>query len=176
MDLNRVILIGRLASDPEKKYTPSGIAVTQFRLAVNRPMSAEARQSGQEKQTDFISIVAWRQSAEFAATYLGKGRLVAVEGRLQIREYVTQDGQKRRDAEVVVDNLKSLDRPKETGENGGGRYDSQDMGDPPPQRAASGSSYERRGEAPPPAGGSGGSGSSYHPPAEEEMDDPFADN
>ena len=124
MDLNRVILIGRLANDPELKYTPSGIAVTSFRLAVNRPMSAEARTSGQEKQADFFSIVAWRQSAEYAANYLGKGRLVAVEGRLQVREYVTQDGQKRRDTEVVVDNLKSLDRPKEgeEGGQGGGGY------------------------------------------------------
>ena len=125
MDLNRVILIGRLANDPELKYTPSGIAVTSFRLAVNRPMSAEARQNGQEKQADFFSIVAWRQSAEYAANYLGKGRLVAVEGRLQVREYVTQDGQKRRDTEVVVDNLKSLDRPKEGDEGaspGGGSY------------------------------------------------------
>ena len=125
MDLNRVILIGRLASEPELKYTPSGIAVTQFRLAVNRPMSAEARSSGQEKQADFIPIVAWRQSAEYAANYLGKGRLVAVEGRMQVREYVTQDGQKRRDTEVVADNLKSLDRPKEGEEGaqgGGGGY------------------------------------------------------
>ncbi len=124
MDLNRVILIGRLANDPELKYTPSGIAVTSFRLAVNRPMSAEARTNGQEKQADFFSIVAWRQSAEYAANYLGKGRLVALEGRLQVREYVTQDGQKRRDTEVVVDNLKSLDRPKEgeEGAQGGGGY------------------------------------------------------
>ena len=125
MDLNRVILIGRLASEPELKYTPSGIAVTQFRLAVNRPMSAEARSSGQEKQADVIPIVAWRQSAEYAANYLGKGRLVAVEGRMQVREYVTQDGQKRRDTEVVADNLKSLDRPKEGEEGaqgGGGGY------------------------------------------------------
>ncbi|MCW3062298.1 MAG: single-strand binding protein, partial [Capsulimonas sp.] len=142
MDLNRVILIGRLASDPELKYTPSGIAVTQFRLAVNRPMSSEARQNGQEKQADFISIVAWRQSAEYAANYLGKGRLVAVEGRLQVREYVTQDGQKRRDTEVVVDNLKSLDRPKEGAESTGPRYadegapDSYAAAAPRPQAAA----------------------------------------
>ena len=138
MDLNRVILIGRLANDPELKYTPSGIAVTSFRLAVNRPMSAEARQSGQEKQADFFSIVAWRQSAEYAANYLGKGRLVAVEGRLQVREYVTQDGQKRRDTEVVVDNLKSLDRPKEGEEGaaaGGGGY----------SRASSGGGYSNGG-------------------------------
>ncbi len=119
MDFNRVIMVGRLASDPELKYTPSGIAVTQFRMAVNRPMSAEARSNGQEKQADFFSIVAWRQSAEYAANYLGKGRLVLVEGRLQVREYVTQAGEKRRDTEIVVDNLKSLDRAKE-GEEGGG--------------------------------------------------------
>jgi single-strand DNA-binding protein len=181
MDLNRVILIGRLASDPEKKYTPSGIAVTQFRLAVNRPMSAEARQNGQEKQTDFISIVAWRQSAEFAATYLSKGRLVAVEGRLQIREYVTQEGQKRREAEVVVDNLKSLDRPKEQGE-GGGRYDNHEYAEQPAAARANfagsgggggGGGFERRQDAAPAAGGGGGT---YHPPAEDDMDDPFADN
>ena len=118
--LNRIILIGRLANDPEAKYTPSGIAVTTFRIAVDRPMSAEARQQGQEKQTDFIDIVAWRQSAEFAANYLSKGRLVAVEGKLQIREYVTQDGQKRKSAEVVADNLKSLDKPRDPNADGGG--------------------------------------------------------
>lgn len=118
MFLNRVILIGRIVTDigDALKYTPSGIPVIQFRLAVDRPMSSEARQSGQPKQTDFINIVAWRQSAEFAANYLGKGRLVAIEGQLHIREY-EHEGIKRRDAEVVVDNLKSLERPRE-GEEG----------------------------------------------------------
>lgn len=205
MDLNRVILIGRLANDPELKYTPSGIAVTSFRLAVNRPMSAEARTNGQEKQADFFSIVAWRQSAEYAANYLGKGRLVAVEGRLQVREYVTQDGQKRRDTEVVVDNLKSLDRPKEGEEGGGGgngysasggggrsrdNYADADPGgdtgygdeapaSPPPARAPA-----RPAPAPPrPAAGNSNAaprpaagGGRYQPPADEDMDDPFADN
>ncbi len=128
MFLNRVILIGRIVTDigDALKYTPSGIPVLQFRLAVDRPMSAEARTSGQPKQTDFITIVAWRQSAEFAANYLGKGRLVAVEGQLHIREF-EHEGQKRREAEVVVDNLKSLERPKEGegeggGQDGGGGY------------------------------------------------------
>ncbi|BDI32194.1 hypothetical protein CCAX7_42450 [Capsulimonas corticalis] len=176
MDLNRVILIGRLASDPELKYTPSGIAVTQFRLAVNRPMSSEARQNGQEKQADFISIVAWRQSAEYAANYLGKGRLVAVEGRLQVREYVTQDGQKRRDTEVVVDNLKSLDRPKEGAESTGPRYADEGAPDsyaaPRPQPAAAPPARRPAAAAP-----SAAPASRYQPPAEEdEFDDPFADN
>lgn len=113
--LNRVILIGRMATDPELKYTPSGVAVSTFRVAVNRTY---ANASG-EREADFIDIVAWRQTAEFAANYLGKGRLVAVEGRLQVRSYQTQDGQKRRTSEVVCDNLKALDRPKDPGEGGG---------------------------------------------------------
>jgi len=198
MDLNRVILIGHMATDPELKYTPSGIAVTQFRLAVNRPISAEARQNGQEKQADFFSIVAWRQSAEYAVNYLGKGRLIAVEGRLQAREYVTQDGQKRRDVEVVVDNLKSLDRPKEGaegGEGGGGYnrgpsrdefaapggnagYAEEEPARPDPARAAA---PERAPAAAPanrrPAGNApSGGGSRYQPPADDDVDDPFADN
>ena len=107
---NRVILIGHLANDPELKYTPSGIAVSTFRVAVSRPFT----NAQGERDADFIDVVAWRQTAEFAANYLGKGRLVAVEGRLQVRSYQTQDGSKRRVTEVVCDNLKALNRPKET--------------------------------------------------------------
>ena len=106
--LNRVVLIGRLASDPELKYTPSGIAVANFRLAVNRIPNAQG-----EREADFVPIVVWRQSAEFAANYLTKGRLVAVDGRLQIRSWVAQDGTRRKQAEVVAENLRALDRPKE---------------------------------------------------------------
>jgi single-strand DNA-binding protein len=109
--LNKVILIGRLATDPELKYTPSGVAVTSFRIAVDRPFGG--RNAEGEKETDFIDIVAWRQSAEFAANYLNKGRLVAVDGRLQIRNWVAQDGTKRRSAEVVANDLRSLDRPRD---------------------------------------------------------------
>ncbi len=112
--LNRVVLIGRLATDPELKYTPSGIAVATFKLAVNRNVpNAQG-----ERETEFIPIVTWRQAAEFAATYLTKGRLVAVDGRLQIRSWVAQDGTRRSVAEVVADNLRSLDRPKERTEAG----------------------------------------------------------
>lgn len=106
--LNRIVLIGRLANDPELKYTPSGIAVATFTLAVNRRPNSKG-----EREADFIPIVAWRQSAEFAANYLTKGRLLAVEGRLQIRSWVAQDGTRRKNAEVVADNLKSLDKPKQ---------------------------------------------------------------
>lgn len=106
--LNRVVLIGRLANDPELKYTPSGIAVASFRIAVDRIPNAQG-----ERQADFIPIVAWRQRAEFAANYLTKGRLVAVDGKLQVRSWVAQDGTKRYATEVIADILKSLDRPKE---------------------------------------------------------------
>lgn len=108
--LNVVVLIGRMATDPELKYTPSGIAVTSFRIAVDRRFSSK---EGQERETDFIDIVAWRQSAEFAANYLTKGRLIAVQGRLQIRSWVAQDGTKRSKAEVVAENLRGLDKPRE---------------------------------------------------------------
>src|SRR5437899_2180744 len=97
--LNKVILIGRLATDPELKYTPAGVAVTSFRLAVNRPFTSKA--TG-EREADFIDIVAWRQPAEFAANYLNKGRLIAVDGWLQVRTWEAQDGSKRRAVEVVV--------------------------------------------------------------------------
>lgn len=116
--LNRVVLIGRLATDPELKYTPSGIAVTNFVLAVDRRPNSQG-----EKETDFITIIAWRQSAEFAANYLTKGRLVAVDGRLQIRSWVAQDGTKRKVAEVVADDLRGLDKPKERTEAGTGYAD-----------------------------------------------------
>jgi len=108
--LNKVILIGRLATDPELKYTASGVAVTSFRIAVDRRMAPN--ETG-EKETDFIDVVAWRQSAEFAANYLNKGRLIAVDGRLQIRNWVAQDGTKRKTAEVVANDLRSLDRPRD---------------------------------------------------------------
>ncbi len=188
--LNKVILIGRLATDPELKYTPSGIAVATFRIAVDRPISAEARSQGQEKQADFIDIVAWRQSAEFAANYLNKGRLVAVDGKLQIREYVTQDGQRRRSAEVVADNLKSLDKPREQGEGGAdesegrGGYAQPQAAAPaargggyaePARGGGGGGGYER---TPAPAAGRGagaGRGGSRPAPANDAFDDDISD-
>ena len=109
---NKVILVGRMANDPELKYTPSGVAVSTFRVAVNRPF-----QNAQgTREADFLDVVAWRQQAEFAANYLGKGRLVLVEGRIQVRSYDTQDGQRRKVWEIVSENLRGLDRPREAGD------------------------------------------------------------
>ena len=99
--MNTVILIGRLTRDPELRYSKTGKAVCNFTLAVDRQFNKE--------ETDFIPIVTWGKTAENSANYLDKGRLVAVEGRLQIRSYDDKDGNKRRIAEVVANNVQFLD-------------------------------------------------------------------
>lgn len=99
--LNQIILMGRLARDPELRRTQSGLPVASFTLAVERDRSNK----GQEKQTDFIDIVAWRNTAEFVSKYFTKGQLVAVSGRLQIREWTGDNDSKHKVAEVVADNV-----------------------------------------------------------------------
>ena len=106
--LNRVVLIGRLTKDPELRYTPNGVAVTSFALAVDRNFKSAQG----ERETDFINILVWRQLAENCANFLAKGKLAAVDGRLQIRSYEGQDGQKRTMAEVIAENVRFLS-PKE---------------------------------------------------------------
>lgn len=101
---NRVVLIGRLTRDPEIKYTQAGVAVANFSLAVDRKF----KNSSGDKETDFINIVVWRELAENCAKYLSKGKLAAVDGRLQIRPYETNDGQKRTAAEVVAEDVQFL--------------------------------------------------------------------
>lgn len=99
--LNKFIGMGRLTRDPELRRTGSGTAVTSFSLAVDRGFKG---QNG-EKETDFIDVVAWRATAEFAAKYFSKGRMAIVEGRLQIRDWMDKEGNKHRSAEVVADNV-----------------------------------------------------------------------
>lgn len=109
MFLNRVILIGRLTREPELRFTASGTAVANFTLAVDRPfVNAQGT-----RETDFIRIVVWGKQAETCANYLGKGRLVAVEGRLQVRSYQTPDGQNRTVTEVIGETVRFLDRGRE---------------------------------------------------------------
>ena len=100
--LNRIILMGRLTRDPELRHTQTGTAVASFTLAVDRDF--KNKQSG-EKETDFIDVVAWRQTGEFVSKYFAKGRMAVVEGRLQIRDWTDRDGGKRRSAEVIADNV-----------------------------------------------------------------------
>ena len=106
--LNRVVLIGRLTRDPELRVTAtSGIPVARFTVAVDRPFAKEGQQD-----VDFIDCVAWRGLGETVAKFMTKGRLVAVEGRLQIRPYETQEGAKRHATEIVCDNVRFLDSKK----------------------------------------------------------------
>lgn len=104
--LNRVILIGRLTKDPELRYTPASVAVAQFTLAVDRPVKGEGQDA------DFIPVVTWRQLAETCANYLRKGRLVAVEGRMQVRNYENNEGKRVYVTEVIADNVRFLEGNK----------------------------------------------------------------
>ena len=100
--LNHIVLMGRLTRDPELRRTQSGVAVASFTLAVDRDFTGK---DGGERQTDFIDIVAWRNTAEFVSKYFTKGQMAVVSGRLQIRDWTANDGSKRRSAEVVADNV-----------------------------------------------------------------------
>ena len=113
--LNRIILMGRLTRDPELRRTGSGTAVTSFSVAVDRDF--KSRESG-EKATDFIDVVAWRQTAEFVCQYFTKGRMAVVEGRLQIRDWKDKDGNNRRSAEVVADNVYFGDSKRDNADGG----------------------------------------------------------
>jgi single-strand DNA-binding protein len=103
--INRVVLVGRLTRDPELRYTPAGVAVATFTLAVNRPFS---NQQG-EKEADFISCVIWRKPAENVANYLKKGSLAGVEGRIQTRSYDNQEGKRVYVTEVLADSVQFLE-------------------------------------------------------------------
>ena len=99
--LNKIFIMGRLTRDTELRRTQGGNAVTSFALAVDR----NSKSADGTKETDFIDVVAWRNTAEFAAKYFTKGRTAVVEGRLQMRDWTDKDGNKRRSAEVVADNI-----------------------------------------------------------------------
>ena len=109
--LNKIILMGRLTRDPELRRTQSGTAVTSFSLAVDRDFKSQ----GGDKETDFIDIVTWRNTAEFVSKYFTKGRMAVVEGRLQIRDWTDRDGGKRRSAEVIAENVYFGDSKREGG-------------------------------------------------------------
>lgn len=99
--LNVSVLMGRLVADPELRHTPNDVAVTSFTLAVDRDYTPK----GQDKQCDFIDIVAWRNTAEFVCKYFKKGQLAAVQGSIQTRSYTDKEGTKRKAFEIVADNV-----------------------------------------------------------------------
>jgi single-strand DNA-binding protein len=153
--LNRVILIGRLTKDPELRYTPAGVAVAQFTLAVDRQFSG----SKEEREADFIPIVTWRQLAETCANYLRKGRLAAVEGRIQVRNYENNEGRRVYITEVIADNVRFLESANREG--GGQGKDESSAG----SGSAGGSGY-----------GSGNRSSGSRNSGNSNNSDPFADD
>lgn len=122
--MNRVVLVGRLTKDPELRYTPSGVAVATFTLAVNRAFS---NQQG-EREADFINCVVWRKPAENVANFLKKGSLAGVDGRIQTRNYEGQDGKRVYITEVVAESVQFLEPRNSAG--GGGRSDNDSYGAP----------------------------------------------
>ena len=112
--LNHIVIMGRLVRDPELRRTGSGVAVTSFTIAVDRDFG---KNENGEKETDFIDCVAWRQTGEFVSKYFAKGRMAVVSGRLQIRPWTDKEGNKRRTAEVVADNVYFGDSKREDGGN-----------------------------------------------------------
>lgn len=108
--LNRVVLMGRMVADPELKTTNTGVSVCSFRIAVDRNYV----KNGEQRQTDFFDIVAWRSSAEFVCKHFAKGSLIAVDGQLQSRNYQTKDGQNRTAIEVVAENISFTGERRDT--------------------------------------------------------------
>ena len=170
--LNRIIIMGRLVRDPELRTTQSGTSVTSFTLAVDRDF--KSRESG-EKSTDFIDVVAWRQTAEFVCKYFAKGRMAVAEGRLQIREWKDKDGNNRRTAEVVAENVYFGDSRRDSAGDSG-------YGTPPPYGAPAGYGNQGYGAnaapgygAPPAFGGGYGAGESsgFSEISDEDGDLPF---
>ena len=118
--LNHIVVMGRLTRDPELRRTGSGIAVASFSLAVDRDF---APKDGGNRETDFIDCVAWRQTGEFVSKYFTKGRMAVVSGRLQIRQWTDKDGNNRRSAEIVADNVYFGDSKRDSdGASAGGNY------------------------------------------------------
>ena len=116
--LNHITLMGRLVRDPELRRTGTGIAVASFRIAVDRDY---APKDGGERKADFIDCVAWRQTGEFISKYFTKGRMIVVDGRLEMRDWTDKEGNKRTSAEVIVDNAYFGDS-KRDGDNSNSSY------------------------------------------------------
>jgi len=114
--LNHIIIMGRLTRDPELRYTQTGLPVATFSLAVDRDF---APKDGGERQTDFIDVVAWRQTGEFVSKYFTKGSMAVVSGRLQLRDWQDKEGNKRRSAEVVAENVYFGESKRSRDENSG---------------------------------------------------------
>ena len=143
--LNHITIMGRLTRDPELRRTGSGVAVTSFRVAVDRDFQPK---DGGERKADFIDCVAWRQTGEFISKYFTKGRMIVVDGRLEMRDWTDKEGNKRTSAEIIVANAYFGDskRDSEGGNSYGGNSHGNSYGNPAP--APSYGSYAAPGAAP----------------------------
>ena len=150
--LNHIVIMGRLVRDPELRRTGSGVAVASFRVAVDRDF---APKDGGERKADFIDCVAWRQTGEFISKYFTKGRMIVVDGRLEMRDWTDKDGNKRTSAEVVVANAYFGDSKRDS--DGGNSYGGNSYG---------GNSYGGAS-----AGGYGSANNSYPAPASAPASD-----
>lgn len=128
--LNSIVIMGRLTADPELRTTTSGIPVCSFTVAVDR----DYQKQGEEKQTDFIDVVAWRSSAEFVSRYFAKGRMIVVQGTLQSRKWQDKDGNKRVSWEIQADRVFFGDSKKDSGDSSGTTTNRYDSYTPPPER------------------------------------------
>lgn len=133
--MNHVVLMGRLTRDPELRHTQSGVPVVTFSIAVNRRFAAR---EGEQRQVDFIDVVAWRQSAEFVQRYFAKGQMCAVQGRLQIREWEDKEGNRRRNAEVIAEHVHFTGSRRESGNGDSGYPPAFDDRDAPPPTSGGG--------------------------------------
>ena len=144
--LNHIVIMGRLVRDPELRRTGSGVAVASFRVAVDRDF---APKDGGERKADFIDCVAWRQTGEFISKYFAKGRMIIVDGRLEMRDWTDKEGNKRTSAEIVVANAYFGDS-KRDGDGGNSSYGGNTYGG----NAYGGSGYAAPASAPSPSYGS----------------------
>ncbi|MDR7074070.1 single-stranded DNA-binding protein [Fictibacillus barbaricus] len=166
--LNRVVLVGRLTKDPELKYTPNGVAVANFTLAVNRPFS---NQQG-EREADFINCVVWRKPAENVANFLKKGSLAGVDGRMQTRSYENNQGQRVYVTEVMAESVQFLE-PKNANAGGQQYQGGNNFGGPSNDRGFGQQNQNRSYES---DNGFGGQQQQQNPKRNNFNDDPFAND
>ena len=165
--LNHIVIMGRLARDPELRHTQTGTPVATFRMAVDRDF--KDKNTG-ERATDWIDVVAWRGTGDFVSRYLAKGRLAVVEGRLQMREWTDKEGNRRTTAEVVADNVYFADSRRDG--DGGGNYGNNSYGGAPSYGGSYGGSRPAAPSAPADYGIPSG-GDQFAELADDDGDLPF---
>ncbi len=160
--MNKVIMMGRLVNDPELKTTPTGVSVCRFRIAVDR----NYQKKGEEKKSDFFNVIAWRGTAEFITKFFGKGRMILIEGEMQVSQYVDKNGNNATWYEIVTDNVYFTGEKANGGNGGYAPREAPGYGEPPPERG----SYQNAQES---SGNSQGTSASADFSSADKEDYPF---